>query len=145
MSVLGDLLVEKDFVVSILLLNLVALIPWLAFFLHAQNEGVSEDGPGAIFLLSTTAAGTLFALPFYSFAIYLFRFFHSVFFVRWVIVTLLTLVVVFCLCYSVIWASLSSAGSGLFLCAALGYAAFAIKLIQQIVSVIKVARVERTQ
>ncbi|WP_053155785.1 hypothetical protein [Pseudomonas sp. P1.8] len=64
-------LIEKGFIASILLFNVVTLIPWVTFFWHSQGYDAGGDGPAAMFLLVVTAVGTVFIMPVYSSAIYL--------------------------------------------------------------------------
>lgn len=138
MSATNGFSLDKTFVSFVMLFCSVSLIPWLAFYFHGQSEEGSGDGPVAIFLLSATATAILLILLIYSLAVYLVRFIQVIHFIKWVIVVLLAIVVLFCFSCTAVWASFLERSSILFLCAALGYVALAVHLMWQIASVIKV-------
>ncbi|MDN4547052.1 hypothetical protein [Pseudomonas sp. C32] len=130
-------LIEEGFIVSVLLFNVVALIPWLTFFWHSQGNDSGNDGPAAIFLLVVTAVGTLFVMPVYSLAIYLTGIINSRRRLKWMVVLPLGMVVLFCIFSSLLWAKVGVDGAYLFFFAALGYAVHTIRLLKQVVGVVK--------
>jgi hypothetical protein len=103
-------LIEKSFIASVLLFNVVTLIPWVTFFLHSQGNDSGDDGPAAIFLLVVTAVGTLFVMPVYSLAIYLTGIINSRRRLKWMVVLPLGVVVLFCICSSLLWAKVGGMG-----------------------------------
>ncbi|WP_152635539.1 hypothetical protein [Pseudomonas sp. Ant30-3] len=129
---------ETDSVFSILIFNVVTLIPWVAVFIHSLNYSAGEDGPASMFLLVVAAVGTLFVLPFYSLAIYLSKRFNLKPFLKCFVVFSLTVVAVFCICSSFVWVKVGAGGAVVFLFAALGYAVCVIRLLKQIAGVIKI-------
>lgn len=68
----------------------------------------------AIFLLSATATAILLILLIYSLAVYLVRFIQVIHFIKWVIVVLLAIVVLFCFSCTAVWASFLERSSILF-------------------------------
>ncbi|MDQ3202649.1 MAG: hypothetical protein M3Q94_10880 [Pseudomonadota bacterium] len=128
---------ETDSVFSMLIFNIVTLIPWVAVFIHSLSYSAGEDGPASMFLLIVAAVGTLFVLPFYSLAIYLSTCFHLKPFLKCFVVFSLTVVTVFCICSSFVWVKVGAGGALVFLFAALGYAVCVIKLLRQIAWIIK--------
>lgn len=126
---------ERRSLLSILVLNLISLIPWVGFYRHTAGEVTSLDGPGTLVLLTVTAIATLIVLPFYTTAAILVSGNRLSRHMRGLCALLLITVFTCCVAASYFWIMNGWSGKeSMFLLAGISYGAFSLTLIREFTS-----------
>lgn len=137
---------ESDRVASVLVLNLLSLVPWLAVFWHSSAEMHGDDGPAAMFSLIVSAVSTIFVLPFYIVSSILMLRFQPGPALRLTCAISLLIVLGYCVGSSCFWGYVGLDGETLFLVSAFLYAVFSLKIIKELILVVRqksASKVER--
>ena len=142
---LGDYFSSKGALLkSVVLFSFLPLVPWVAVFTLGAEALHASDGPAAFALLTGSAVGTLLAQAVYCCAAFL----VGVVQVRkvWTFLSacLLCVIIVFCAGSSFIWAKVSMDGGVLFGLAAVLYAAFGLKVMRDLVSMLCLRLAKKT-
>lgn len=116
---------------------LALLLPWIGVFHHGSSELHRDDGPAALALLTVTTVFTFIMSVLSAVAGGLLSKFRGGRPVYWIAATLVFCVAGFCVWLSLLWAKVSLDGEWLFLLAAGGYAMLSVRLVLELVSVIK--------
>lgn len=126
---------ERRSLLSILVLNLISLIPWVGFYWRPAGEVASLDGPGTLVLLTVTAIATLIVLPFYTTAAILISSNRLSRHVRGLSGLLLITVFTCCVAASYFWIMNGWRGKeSVFLLAGILYGTFSLTLIREFTS-----------
>jgi hypothetical protein len=116
---------------------LALLSPWMGVFHHGSSEIHRDDGPAALILLTVTTVTTFIMFALYSVVSGLLSKFRTSRALYWIAITLMFCVAGFCVGLSLLWAKVSLDGEWLFMLAAGGYAVLSVRLVLELVSVIK--------